>query len=152
MTRVFLGLGSNLGDQRAYLRDAIDSLRTLGPVRVSTVWETEPVGGPSGQAPYLNIVVELETELDPRQLLGVCHRLETAADRERLQRWGPRTLDVDILLMEGIEISEPDLHIPHPRMYTRRFVMAPLAELAPDVVPEDWEDRVEGRVSRIGEL
>ncbi len=152
MTRVYLGLGSNLGDQRLYLRDAVDSLRTLGPVRVSTVWETEPVGGPSGQSPYLNIVVELETDLDPRSLLGVCHRLETAADRERHERWGPRTLDVDILVMDGVELDEPDLQIPHPRMFGRRFVMAPLAELAPDVVPEDWADHAEGRVSRIGEL
>ncbi len=152
MTRVFLGLGSNLGDQRAYLRDAVESLRSMGPVRVSNVWETEPVGGPSGQAPYLNIVVEFETDLTPRRLLGVCHRLETAADRERHERWGPRTLDVDILLMEGVEIDEPDLQIPHPRMYSRRFVMAPLAELAPDVVADDWAEHAEGRVSRDGEL
>ena len=152
MTRVFLGLGSNLGDQRAYLREAVDSLRSLGAVRVSTLWETEPVGGPSGQSAYLNIVVELETDLSPRGLLGVCHRLETAADRERHERWGPRTLDVDILTMEGVVVNEPDLQIPHPRMFSRRFVMAPLAELAPDMVAEDWAEHAEGRVSKIGEL
>lgn len=152
MTRVYLGLGSNLGDQLGYLRDAVDSLRSLGEVRLSDVWETEPVGGPSGQSSYVNIVVELETDLSPRGLLGVCHRLETAADRERHERWGPRTLDVDILLMDGVEVDEEDLQIPHPRMYSRRFVMAPLAELAPDLVPPDWDDHAEGRVSRVGGL
>jgi 2-amino-4-hydroxy-6-hydroxymethyldihydropteridine diphosphokinase len=152
LTRVFLGLGSNLGDQRSYLRDAVDSLRQLAPVRVSGVFETEPMGGPSGQGSYLNIVAELDTDLTPRSLLGVCHRLETAADRERHERWGPRTLDVDIIWMDGVSIDEPDLQIPHPRMLVRRFVMAPLAELAPDVVPDDWADHAEGRVSRVGEL
>lgn len=152
MTRVFLGLGSNLGDQRSYLRDAVESLRRLGPVRVSSVFETEPIGGPSGQGAYLNIVVELDTDLTPRSLLGVCHRLETAADRERHERWGPRTLDVDILWMDEVTVDEPDLQIPHPRMWSRRFVMAPLAELAPDLVPEDWAERAEGRVSHVGEL
>lgn len=150
MARAFLGLGSNLGDQWAMLREAVGSL--AGVVAVSPVYRTEPMGGPGGQQPYLNLVVELDTPLGPRELLGVCHRLESAADRIRVERWGPRTLDVDILWMDGVEIDEPDLQIPHPRMRSRRFVMAPLADIAPDVAGPDWSDRAEGRVELVGGL
>jgi 2-amino-4-hydroxy-6-hydroxymethyldihydropteridine diphosphokinase len=148
--RAFLGLGSNLGDRRRHLSDAIGS---LGPavVAVSPVYETEPVGGPD-QEPYLNLVVEVATELSPRALLGVCHRLESAAGRVRDVRWGPRTLDVDILLYDEVRLDEPDLQIPHPRMWGRRFVLAPLADLAPDLVPEGWERRVDGQVRLAGTL
>lgn len=148
--RAFLGLGSNLGDRRRYLREAIDSLD--GVVRVSSLYETEPVGGPPGQDNFLNVVVELDTELTPRQLLGVCHRLEAAAERQRLERWGPRTLDIDVLLVGDLRVDEPDLVVPHPRMWERRFVMAPLAEIAPDLAPADWEERVSGRVRHAGTL
>ena len=148
--RAYLGLGSNLGDRRALLRDAVRSLE--GVVRVSPVYETDPVGGPSGQGAYLNIVVALDTELTPRQLLGVCHRLETAADRVRDERWGPRTLDVDILWVEGVEIHDEDLELPHPRLWDRRFVLAPLADIAPELVDEALLDDAEGRVTRLGEL
>ncbi|MCD9624658.1 2-amino-4-hydroxy-6-hydroxymethyldihydropteridine diphosphokinase [Rhabdothermincola salaria] len=150
MARAFLGLGSNLGEQWALLREAVGSL--TGVVAVSPVYRTEPMGGPGGQQPYLNLVVELDTALSPRELLGVCHRLESAADRVRVERWGPRTLDVDILWIEGVEIDEPDLQIPHPRMRRRRFVMAPLADIAPDVAGADWTDRAEGRVELVGGL
>ena len=146
--RAFLGMGSNLGDRDAFLREAVGSL--TGVVAVSGVYETDPVGGPGGQGAYLNLVVELETPLTARQLLGVCHRLESGAGRVRDERWGPRTLDVDILWVESGPVDEPDLEIPHPRMAERRFVMAPLFELAPDLVPADWEDRTEGRVRRVG--
>lgn len=149
MTRAFLGLGSNLGDRRAQLRSAVDSLP--GVTAVSGVYETDPVGGPD-QGRFLNIVVEIDTELDPRALLGLCHRIESAAGRVRDVRWGPRTLDVDILWMDGITVDEPDLQIPHPRMWERRFVLAPLAELAPDLVPDRWETDVDGRVDRLGPL
>ncbi|HEX7443600.1 MAG TPA: 2-amino-4-hydroxy-6-hydroxymethyldihydropteridine diphosphokinase [Acidimicrobiales bacterium] len=148
--RAFLGLGSNLGDREAFLREAVGSLS--GVLGVSSVYETDPVGGPGGQGAYLNVVVELDTVLSARALLGVCHRLESAAGRVREERWGPRTLDVDILWIEGAAVDEPDLQIPHPRMEERRFVMAPLAELAPDLVPPDWNDRAEGRVRRVGPL
>lgn len=149
--RAFLGLGSNLGDRERYLREAVAS---LGPAvrRVSPVYETEPVGGPPGQGPYLNVVVEIDTDLSPRDLLAVCHRLEAAAGRVRGERWGPRTLDVDILLIDGVHLAEPDLMVPHPRMWERRFVVAPLADLAPELVPEGWERRVEGTVRRVGNL
>jgi 2-amino-4-hydroxy-6-hydroxymethyldihydropteridine diphosphokinase len=151
MTRAFLGLGSNLGDRLAHLRAAV---ATLGPsvTEVSPLYETEPVGGPLGQGAYLNLVVQLETDLAPRELLAVCHRLESAAERIREERWGPRTLDVDILWIDGVTIDTPDLQVPHPRMFERRFVLAPLGDLAPELLPDDWDDHVEGDVVRVGEL
>lgn len=150
MTRAFLSLGSNLGDRRRFLSEAI---ATLGDqVRaVSPVYETDPVGGPE-QGRFLNLVVELDTDLDPHALLAVCHRLESAADRVRVQRWGPRTLDVDILWIDGVTVDEPDLQVPHPRMDERRFVLAPLADLAPELVPADVLARAEGDVVRVEPL
>jgi 2-amino-4-hydroxy-6-hydroxymethyldihydropteridine diphosphokinase len=150
VARAFLGLGSNLGDRERYLREAVDSLP--GVVQVSPLYETDPVGGPGGQGAYLNIVVEIATDLTPRELLGVCHRLESAAQRVRTERWGPRTLDVDILLYDDVRSDEPDLVIPHPRMWQRRFVVAPLRDIAPELVPEDWEHHVEGSVRSVGNL
>jgi 2-amino-4-hydroxy-6-hydroxymethyldihydropteridine diphosphokinase len=143
--RVLLALGSNLGDRRRHLRDAIGSMD--GVTAVSPVYETDPVGGPGGQGPYLNLVVVLETSATPRELLGMCHRLESAAGRVRAERWGPRTLDVDILWIDGEVVSESDLEIPHPRMRERRFVMAPLADVAPDLLEEGWNDRAQGFVT-----
>jgi 2-amino-4-hydroxy-6-hydroxymethyldihydropteridine diphosphokinase len=137
VTRVFLGLGSNQGDRWKLLRDAVASLPDV--VAVSPVYETDPMGGPSGQGQYLNCVVELDTALPPRRLLGICHRLESAADRVRTERWGPRTLDVDILLVGDVVVNEPDLQIPHPLLRERRFVLQPLRDLAPELVPEDLE-------------
>jgi 2-amino-4-hydroxy-6-hydroxymethyldihydropteridine diphosphokinase len=148
--RAFLGLGSNLGDRRALLREAVASLD--GVVAVSTVYETEPIGGPSHQQAFYNIVVEIDTDLSGRALLGVCHRLESAANRVRTERWGPRTLDVDILWLESGPIDDPDLQVPHPRMYERRFVMVPLRELAPELVPDGWQDHAQGHVAPIGPL
>ena len=148
--RVLLGLGSNLGDRRRHLRDAVDSLP--GVTRVSNVYETDPVGGPGGQGPYLNIVVAIESDAAARQLLGMCHRIESAAGRVRGERWGPRTLDLDILWIDGETIDEPDLQVPHPRMAARRFVMVPLLDVAPDVVPDGWEDRAEGWVRPVDPL
>ena len=147
--RAFLGLGSNVGDRQRYLTDAVESL--TGVVAVSPLYETDPVGGPD-QDPFLNVVVELASALTPRQLLGVAHRLESAAGRVRGERWGPRTLDVDVLLVGDLVVDEPDLVVPHPRMWQRRFVLAPLADLAPELVPEHVLATAEGRVSVIGPL
>ncbi len=152
MTRAFLGLGSNLGDRWQHLRDAVTSLQSAGLIAVSPVYETEPMGGPSGQDRYLNLVVELDTVLTARQLLAIGRRLEAAAGRVRTERWGPRPLDVDILWVGGEPVNDPDLQVPHPRMWERRFVMAPLADLAPDLVPADLEERSEGRVELVGPL
>ncbi|MBS1849045.1 MAG: 2-amino-4-hydroxy-6-hydroxymethyldihydropteridine diphosphokinase [Actinobacteria bacterium] len=151
MTRAFLGLGSNLGDRRRYLAEAIELLGA-SVVAVSDVYETEPVGGPGGQGSFLNLVVELDTDLGPHELLAVCHRLEAAAGRVREERWGPRTLDVDVLWIDGVTIDDPELTVPHPRMRERRFVLAPLGELAADLVdPEDLRLAV-GSVERRGRL
>jgi 2-amino-4-hydroxy-6-hydroxymethyldihydropteridine diphosphokinase len=148
--RAFLGLGSNLGNRWAYLREAVASLPDV--VAVSPVYETSPVGGPEGQGPYLNCVVELSTELGPRELLEVAQRLEAAADRERGERWGPRTLDVDVLLVDDLTVDEPDLVVPHPRIWERRFVVAPLADLAPELAPEGWQGRLAGEVTPAGRI
>jgi 2-amino-4-hydroxy-6-hydroxymethyldihydropteridine diphosphokinase len=148
--RAFLGLGSNVGDRRAHLRTAVSGLP--GVIAVSPVYDTDPVGGPADQGAYLNLVVELDTDLSPRELLDLCHRLEATAGRLRAERWGPRPLDVDILLIGDTQVDEIDLTIPHPRMLERRFVMQPLADLAPELVPEDWERRAEGSVRPAGNL
>lgn len=150
MTRAFLSLGSNLGDRLQFLREAVDSLGSM-VTRVSPVYETDPVGGPE-QGRFLNLVVELDCDLTPRQLLAVCHRLESAAQRVRTQRWGPRTLDVDIVWIDGITMDEPDLQIPHPRWSERTFVLAPLADLAPELVDPDVFARAEGQVAVVGPL
>jgi len=141
--RTFLSLGSNIGDRRAYLSEAIRSLPDV--VAVSQVYETDPVGGPD-QGAFLNLVVELDTDLAPNELLGLCHRLETAANRIRDERWGPRTLDVDIIWMDGVQIDTERLTIPHARFRQRTFVLAPLRDLAPDLVSADDLEQAEGRV------
>ena len=151
--RAFVGLGSNLGDRRAFLQAAVEGLAQGGDlVAVSPLYETEPVGGPAGQGPYLNAVVELSTEDSPRRLLGRCRAIEEAAGRVRAEHWGPRTLDADLLYVEGCEVHEPDLTVPHPRLWERRFVLAPLADLAPDLVPASRLEAAGGVVTRAGSL
>lgn len=143
--RAALGLGSNLGDRWSLLADGVARLRAEDPeALVSSVYETAPVGGPE-QRSFLNCVVVLETERSPMELLDLAHELEEAAHRLRLVRFGPRTLDVDVLVY-GDEVSDdPALTLPHPRMYERAFVLCPLFEVAPDLVPKDWVDRLGGR-------
>ena len=151
--RAFIGLGSNLGDRRALLRHAVESLRAHGDVvGVSPLYETEPVGGPGGQGPYLNLVVELSTTDTPRALLERCRALEAAAGRVRTVRWGPRTLDADVLWVEGWQVDTEDLTVPHPRLWERRFVVQPLADLAPDLVTSDQLRGAGGEVVAVGSL
>ena len=129
--RAYLGLGSNLGDRLANLQRVVDTLAAQPGVRVlrsSRVYETEPVGGPS-QPEYLNAVLEIETNLSPRDLLDACLSAEATLGRVRAERWGPRAIDVDVLTYDHIEIDEPGLSIPHPRMHERGFVLVPLVEL-----------------------
>ena len=145
MGRAFLGLGSNLGEKATFLREAVDSFQNIKAV--SGIYETEPVGGPD-QDSYLNIVIELETDLRARELLEYAQMLEKRANRKREIRWGPRTLDVDVLWVEGEKVNEPDLIVPHPRMKERAFVMIPLGELEPYFL-EDWNDPNEGEVHRL---
>jgi 2-amino-4-hydroxy-6-hydroxymethyldihydropteridine diphosphokinase len=148
--RAFLALGSNMGDRRSILANAIRCVPDL--VAVSGLYETEPVGGPE-QGAFLNLVIELSTDLDPWELLALCEKLEGDAERVRLVRWGPRTLDVDVLLYEDQVVDDSRLTIPHPRMWQRRFVLQPLADLAPELMPGGWAQAVEDQeVERVGDL
>jgi 2-amino-4-hydroxy-6-hydroxymethyldihydropteridine diphosphokinase len=152
MTRAYLSLGSNLDEPLEQLRRAVGSLRKLDDVvAVSSVYKTAPVGGVE-QDDFLNVVVALETARTPEELLLLCQRLEEAAARVRTIRFGPRTLDVDVLLVDGEIRSSEELTIPHPRMWERRFVLIPLAEIAPGLVDDAVVDRAEGAVERLGEL
>jgi 2-amino-4-hydroxy-6-hydroxymethyldihydropteridine diphosphokinase len=155
--RAFIGLGSNLGDRQAHLRRAVDQLRagSRAPVTaVSRVYETAPVGGPEDQGPYLNLVVELAVPpgADPYRLLEECRRLEAAAGRLRAVRWGPRTLDADVVWIDGVILGDPELTVPHPRWRERRFVLAPLGELAPDLADEAAIAASGGEVRVVGTL
>lgn len=150
-TRAYVALGSNLGDRRASLRFAVEGLADV--VAVSEVYETDPVGGPEGQGAYLNLVVALDTFLDPFALLARCHALEAESGRVRSVRNAPRTLDADVLLYGDVRIDSEELTIPHPRMWERRFVMAPLADVAPAHVAADWDERLPpGGVWRVDPL
>jgi 2-amino-4-hydroxy-6-hydroxymethyldihydropteridine diphosphokinase len=149
VTRAFLGLGSNLGDRRRHLREAVAAIPDV--VAVSRVYETAPVGGPE-QGAYLNIVVRLETDATPRELLEICRAREAEAQRVRTVRWGPRTLDVDVLWVDGQVVDEPDLTVPHPRMFERAFVLMPLRDVAPDLIPADFVDPPVADVRVLGSL
>lgn len=135
-----IALGSNLGDRRGAILGGVDLLARVAGVRVvavSTLHETAPVGE-IPQGPYLNAAAVLETSLSPRDLLGVMHGVERAFGRDRAkeQRWGPRTLDLDLILYGDVRLEEPGLTLPHPRAHERLFVLEPLAEVAPDwVIP-----------------
>lgn len=135
--RAFVGLGSNLGAREATIARAVELLSDAEGVElvaVSHLRETEP-WGPVEQPRYMNGVAEIETDLPPRALLGVLLAVEQALGRERGgERWGPRTIDLDLLVYDDITIDEPGLTVPHPRLHERRFALEPLAELAPDAV------------------
>lgn len=135
----FLGLGSNLGDRLDYLQAAVDGLDDHPKIRVdaiSSVYETEPVGGPE-QGQYLNMVVRAATLLPPRRLLGATQEVEQLLGRMRGERWGPRTIDVDILVYGDRSMRRRNLQIPHPRLARRAFVLVPLLEVAPGLVMSD---------------
>lgn len=132
--RVALGLGSNLGDRLATLQGAVDLLLASGllrQVRVSPVYETSPVGGPE-QGPYLNAVLVATSTATPLELLGRAYVVETAFDRERTERWGARTLDVDLLAVGDTVSADPLLTLPHPRVRERAFVLVPWHDVDPD--------------------
>jgi 2-amino-4-hydroxy-6-hydroxymethyldihydropteridine diphosphokinase len=130
---VYLSLGSNLGDRAANLRAAIEKLGELGTVvTVSSLYDTEPVEV-TAQPWFLNCVVKLETEKMPRQLIAAILSLEQSMGRQRKQQKGPRTIDIDILLFGSSVIDLPTLTVPHPALHERRFVLEPLAEVAPEV-------------------
>jgi dihydroneopterin aldolase / 2-amino-4-hydroxy-6-hydroxymethyldihydropteridine diphosphokinase len=131
-----VALGSNLGDRESFLRHAIRALGNV--VEMSQVFETEPVGGPDAQGAYLNMVVKVDTSLDPYAFIRRCQRTEASALRQRMIHWGPRTLDVDLLFFDDVRIQSDELTVPHPRINQRRFVLEPLSEIAPERCPDGW--------------
>ncbi len=137
MSRVFIGVGSNEGDRLTHISRAMRALSEVSGVhllQMATISETQPVGGPP-QGPYLNTVVEIETTRQPTELLGALQEIERRLGRTpSFQRWGPRPIDLDILLYDDRVIEEPTLSIPHPRMHERRFVLEPLVQLAPETI------------------
>ncbi|MBE0446554.1 MAG: 2-amino-4-hydroxy-6-hydroxymethyldihydropteridine diphosphokinase [Actinobacteria bacterium] len=159
--RAYLSLGSNLGDRMDQLREAvriIDGSRDTKIERVSSVYETEPIGGVPQQNFY-NVVVEISTDLSPRDLLVLARMVEARLKRRRKVRWGPRTIDVDILIYGDTVIDDEDLTIPHAEMLKRVFVLVPLLEVAPDLRLPDgrmirWHlEEVSGQViEKIGSL
>jgi 2-amino-4-hydroxy-6-hydroxymethyldihydropteridine diphosphokinase len=133
----YVAVGANLGDRAANIVSAVESLgRTpgLSLVGQSTLIENPAVGGPVESPPFLNGIVELRTTLSPRELLDRLLEIERSLGRERRERWSPRTIDLDLVLYGNQVIDAPDLKVPHPLMHVRRFVVQPLAEIAPDVV------------------
>lgn len=138
VVRAFVGLGSNLGDREETIRRALARLADLGAVRSSSLRETDPVGV-TDQPRFLNAAVELETELTARDLLARLLAIERELGRDRAveRRWGPRTIDLDLLLYGDDVIDEPGLAVPHPRLAERRFVLEPLHELDPKLVLPD---------------
>ena len=151
MRRAYLSLGSNVGDRKAHLASAIPFVSEGDSYRLSKVYETEPVGGVV-QGDFWNMVVELETDASARALLERARRAEQAAGRTRGIRWGPRTLDVDVLLVGEETSDDPEILLPHPRLYERAFVLVPLRELAPALVSDEQLTAGAGSVVELGTL
>lgn len=148
---VYVGLGSNLGDRAANIEAAIEHLKKIEGLRikkVSSLYETEPVGGPP-QGKFLNGVVCVETSLSPWELLGELKVVEGRLGRKSTVPDGPRTIDLDILLYRDLVVETEDLKIPHPRMDQRRFVLEPLAEIAPEVVHPRLKKKVSHMLEEI---
>lgn len=132
----YIALGANLGPREKNIAAALNALehtRGITVERVSNLYETEAVGGPPGQPAYVNAAARLRVTLTPERLLAVLQQIETSLGRERRERWAPRTIDLDILFYDDRVMSDDNLSIPHPLMHERRFVLEPLAEIAPNV-------------------
>ena len=143
--RAFLSFGSNVGDRAAHLRAGVAIVAGTDRYRLSRVYQTEPVGGVV-QDDFWNLVMELETDDDPWALLERAQAAERQRERTRDVRWGPRTLDVDVLWADGFTSEDPRLTVPHPRAMERAFVVVPWRELAPELVSELDIERASGRV------
>jgi 2-amino-4-hydroxy-6-hydroxymethyldihydropteridine diphosphokinase len=133
-SRVFLGFGGNIGDPIHHFRCARQQLSAHPHISIvgnSPIYRTPAVGGPAGQPDYLNGVVEILTDMAPHKLLQLCRQIEDGAGRNRDIHWGPRTLDIDLLLIDDLIVDDPLLTIPHPRLHQRHFVLLPLNDLAP---------------------
>lgn len=150
--RAFIGLGSNLGDREANLRQALEYLEQAPDttvVRASSLYDTEPVGV-EDQPHFLNAVAQLDTQLTPRQLLWNLMLVERRLGRVRSKRWGPRTIDLDMLLYEDAVMEEDDLHLPHPELAKRSFVLVPLVELEPLLVHPVTGETMLSLLQRLG--
>jgi len=137
MARCLIGCGSNQGNPRGHLADALELLRAMPGVTVVTASRlraTRPIGGPTGQDPFVNGAILIDTDLPPADMLDMLTAIENTLHRDRSDRWGPRTIDLDLLLYDDAVIEQADLTVPHPRMATRRFVLEPCVEIAPDLV------------------
>jgi 2-amino-4-hydroxy-6-hydroxymethyldihydropteridine diphosphokinase len=149
MTVAFISIGSNVGDRTGFSRRAVDELNAhpnINVTAVSSLYETSPVGGPP-QRSFINLVARLDTKLGARELLETCQEIERLLGRESSDiRWGPRVVDLDIVLFGDEKISEPDLEIPHPRMNQRKFVLVPLLEIDPTAV-DPWGTPFAGMVA-----
>ena len=158
MTLAYIGVGSNVGDRKHFCRRAVAALDGHPGIEVEAVsglYETAPLGGPP-QRSFINLVVQVSTTLDARSLLTACQSIEQRLGREPSDiRWGPRVVDLDILLYNDEKISDPDLEIPHPLITQRRFVLVPLVEISPDVADPwgsryaDFLDLAEGEVELV---
>ena len=152
----YLGLGTNLGDRRANLRNALQLLSAAPGIRLqrtSQIYETEP-WGVTDQPPFLNCAAEIAVTLDPETLLSQCQTVERQVGRVPGPRWGPRLIDVDLLLYGARAVTLPHLEIPHPRLHLRAFALIPLAELAPDSrhpAPEVWGGRSVGQLAQLAD-
>jgi len=151
MSRAFIGIGSNQGDRLTHIFESMRALNATAGVhvcQVAVITETEPVGGPP-QDRYLNTVVEVETSLAPRELLRILRDVERQRGRRpSAERWGPRPIDLDLLLYEDQVVDEEDLTVPHPRMHERRFVLEPLAQLAPQFIHPVMKQSIQELLSK----
>jgi len=156
MTVAFIGIGSNVGERRDFVRRAVTALgddHDVEIVATSSLYETTPVGGPP-QRSFVNLVAKIDTSLEPRALLELCKAIEARLGRQPNEmRWGPRVADLDVLLFGDEKVNESDLEIPHPRMSQRKFVLIPLLEIDPEIADpwgdpySNWSDEAEGDVT-----
>ena len=153
MARVFMGLGSNVGDRLSYLRQSIVALDAVAGVVVhtcSSIYETEP-WGQENQPSFLNQIVEIHTDLDAHVLLQHCQGIEKNLGREKKVRWGPRTIDLDILLYDQNVIHTDHLQVPHPQLTNRRFVLVPMAELDSDFIVPGVDASIQTLLKQCGD-
>jgi len=151
MSVAYIAIGSNLGDRAAHLREARRALEALPDTRVaaaSAVYETAPVG-PVEQGAFYNAVLRIETRLSPHELLDKLLNIEARSGRVRRERWGPRTVDLDILIYDDRRLKDDALTLPHPRLAERAFVLRPLCDLAPDLQPPGCDQPVRAMLSRL---